>query len=355
MSKPDPIALVEACYDLAATEEGWLQGIADNFLPLVPSKNLGVMAYNMRFDDFGASYSRPVQAGGVSLKTLHQVVAMSEMMDRYRLGQCGVLELLKAKTYVKFSLAIARMATTGHLLSQMKKRGPSWVYTFGDPGVRDILFLFNHHLDGLGATVVGSGLSETGSFTAREKNVMDMLSAHLKSGRRLRNRLGTTAPGVDAPADGAVLDSQHRVVHADGEARDASAILKEASRAIDRARSARSGRDELALQVWTGLIDGRWSLVERFDSDGRRYLLAHRNPEDVIDPRGLTNMESRVTGLAVRGYSNKLIAYHLGISEGTASTHLHHAMRKLKLTSRVELVRLLGTHYPQKTDPKYRK
>ena len=77
-------------------------------------------------------------------------------------------------------------------------------------------------------------------------------------------------------------------------------------------------------------------------------MLAHRNPENVRDPRGLTTMESRVVGLAVRGYADKLIAYHLGISEGTASSHLSSAMHKLGLSSRVELVRVLGRRYPQR-------
>ena len=102
------------------------------------------------------------------------------------------------------------------------------------------------------------------------------------------------------------------------------------------------GRDEKALEVWQGLVDGRWSLVEHFDSDGKRFILAHKNPEGVLDPRGLTSMEARVSALAARGYGNKLIAYHLGMTEGTASSHLARAMAKLRIASRVEFVRMFG-------------
>jgi DNA-binding CsgD family transcriptional regulator len=56
-----------------------------------------------------------------------------------------------------------------------------------------------------------------------------------------------------------------------------------------------------------------------------------------------------VVGLAVRGYADKLIAYHLGLAEGTASSHLGSALRKLGISSRVELVRQLGTRYPQES------
>ena len=152
---------------------------------------------------------------------------------------------------------------------------------------------------------------------------------------------------MEAPSDGAVLSASGQVLHADGEARGGVEELVEAARDVDHARSTRSGRGEDALRVWQGLIQGRWSLVDQFDTDGKRFLLAHRNPEDVHDPRGLSPMESRVVGLAVRGYADKLIAYHLGIAEGTASAHLAGAVRKLGIANRVELVRRLGTRYPQ--------
>ncbi len=104
---------------------------------------------------------------------------------------------------------------------------------------------------------------------------------------------------------------------------------------------------EEALEVWQGLIDGRWSLVDTIDTDGRHLLLAHRNPEDIRDPRGLSRMESRVVGLAVHGHSNKHIGHHLGIAEGTVSSHLARALGKLQIASRIELVRRFGTRYPR--------
>ena len=77
-----------------------------------------------------------------------------------------------------------------------------------------------------------------------------------------------------------------------------------------------------------------------------RFVLAHANPHRGRDPWGLTGMETRVVALAIRGYADKLIGYHLGIAPGTVSTHLASAMGKLGVERRVNLVRLLGPLFP---------
>ena len=42
-------------------------------------------------------------------------------------------------------------------------------------------------------------------------------------------------------------------------------------------------------------FDGRYTVVDRFDTDGRRYVVAYENPPNVRDPRGLTR-PGRVPG-----------------------------------------------------------
>ncbi len=67
-------------------------------------------------------------------------------------------------------------------------------------------------------------------------------------------------------------------MHAEGAAkhRDARAFLRHAALATERARGAlRNADPDQALQLWRGLVDGRWSLIEQFSSDGRRFLVAH--------------------------------------------------------------------------------
>jgi DNA-binding CsgD family transcriptional regulator len=91
-----------------------------------------------------------------------------------------------------------------------------------------------------------------------------------------------------------------------------------------------------------GLATGRWSLVDHFDTDGRRYLVAHRNDPPLDSPNALTLPERQIAGYAAMGHSNKLIAYELGLAESTVATHLDAASLKLGVRSRADLARLFG-------------
>jgi DNA-binding CsgD family transcriptional regulator len=78
--------------------------------------------------------------------------------------------------------------------------------------------------------------------------------------------------------------------------------------------------------------------VDHFDSDGRRYVLAHRNDARVPeDARGLTLRERQVLAHVALGQSNKVIAYELGLSKSTIAGHLARARKKLHLPSMAAL------------------
>jgi DNA-binding CsgD family transcriptional regulator len=83
------------------------------------------------------------------------------------------------------------------------------------------------------------------------------------------------------------------------------------------------------MALWQAMVEGRWSLVDHFDSDGRRFVVAHRNDAAVPDMRGLTWRERQVAAYAALGHANKLIAYELGLSVGTVGQHLATARAKL--------------------------
>ncbi|MDQ3032587.1 MAG: LuxR C-terminal-related transcriptional regulator [Myxococcota bacterium] len=307
-----------------------------------------MLGYQIDVDDDGYRLHHPVTAGTPTHDVVAEIRAMAKVLDDKRAGRAGLIDRAKARLYeAVFRTGLAEPAD--HLLqSEQRRVGPEWLYKLRAP-LADAFVLANHHVDGNGATAVFGALKEPRAFHRAERAMFHMLSAHIKAGLRLRRRLPQASRSVDAPAGGAVLTGSGRLLHAEGDARgeDSANDLRESASRIDRARSQSSGRGDEALAVWQGLVHGRWSLVEQFDADGRRFMLAHRNPEDVRDPRGLSMMEVRVVGLAVRGYSDKLIAYHLGIAEGTVSSHLTHAMSKLKIANRVALVRQLGTRFPQ--------
>jgi DNA-binding CsgD family transcriptional regulator len=175
------------------------------------------------------------------------------------------------------------------------------------------------------------------------------LAAHVAAGLRLRRALrangdARTKTGAFDAISGAdaILAPDGRCEHAASEAQSKSAreSLREAVKRIDRARSKLRRKDPSeALETWRGLVDGRWSLVDTFDSDGRRYVVARGNSPDAPDPRALSAQERQVVGFAALGHANKEIAYALGIAASTVATHLTNAQRKLGASSRVDLVR----------------
>jgi DNA-binding NarL/FixJ family response regulator len=92
--------------------------------------------------------------------------------------------------------------------------------------------------------------------------------------------------------------------------------------------------------MWKALVAGRWTLIDTFEGDGRRYLLAQRNDPEVRHAAraALTKREREVAGYAALGHSNKMIAYELGLSASTVATHLAEAARKLRVRSRSALI-----------------
>jgi DNA-binding NarL/FixJ family response regulator len=172
-----------------------------------------------------------------------------------------------------------------------------------------------------------------------ERKRWPQIAAHIGAGLRLRSKLRSLSQ--DALPVEAILDSQGRMHGGQGPAiqKDARENLREAVLRIERART-NAGRSEPddALDNWQALIDGRWSLVDRFDTDGRRYVIAVRNDPSHPDPRGLTARERQVAEFAGLGRSAKQISYSLGVSCSAVTNCTSQIQEKLGLSSQVELV-----------------
>jgi DNA-binding NarL/FixJ family response regulator len=152
------------------------------------------------------------------------------------------------------------------------------------------------------------------------------------------------------PSLEAILTPNGRVVHAEKPAKVESArtALHRAVQAFDHARgSLRRRHPDEAIAIWRALVAGRWSLVDHIESDGRRYVLAHRNDPNVPDIRGLSVRERQVLAYAALGHSNKVIAYDLGLSPSTVASHLARARAKLRLRSNAMLTPSVDKVPPQ--------
>ncbi|MCB1769911.1 MAG: two-component system response regulator NarL [Candidatus Competibacteraceae bacterium] len=64
--------------------------------------------------------------------------------------------------------------------------------------------------------------------------------------------------------------------------------------------------------------------------------LRHETQPKAMDSVRLTEREREILALIAVGYSNKLIARRLKITEGTVKVHVKHLLQKLHLNSRVE-------------------
>ena len=206
-------------------------------------------------------------------------------------------------------------------------------------GGDDLLFCFSYDRNGTGVLLAGivDGKPKLGH---RVRHIHRRAAVHVAAGLRMRRALAT------APLDDhseAVFEADGRLAHAAGRATygDVRDRLREAVRCVDRARTDAVRREEVeALELWQGLVEGRWSLIDRYDTDGRRYYVAMANPPDGVDARQLTGVEAQVTAQVVAGEPNGIIAYSLGVSESTVAGHLSNAMRKLGARSRIELIRV---------------
>jgi DNA-binding CsgD family transcriptional regulator len=174
--------------------------------------------------------------------------------------------------------------------------------------------------------------SQRASIARKARVSLARLSAHVAAAYRLRAR-GT--------GDGeAVLSPRGAVLHAEGGAKDRRARehLRDAALAVARARGARD--PEAGLAMWRAMVDGRWTLVERFESDGKRFFVAKPNAPASLRHHALSARERGVLERAALGGTLSLVAYELGIPESTVHVVLARAMKKIGLGSREQLIEL---------------
>ena len=80
---------------------------------------------------------------------------------------------------------------------------------------------------------------------------------------------------------------------------------------------------------------GKMTLNDKLTAMLARALNEGNKPKSASEA-GLTDQEEKILQLISTGKSNKLIAYDLGITEGTVKVHVKHMLKKLNLKSRVE-------------------
>jgi DNA-binding CsgD family transcriptional regulator len=174
------------------------------------------------------------------------------------------------------------------------------------------------------------GLPEVRPLSERQIRMLERVAVHLSAGRRLQTG---RSPIDDAEA---VLTPTGKVLHAHEVAKNKRDSIEDGRRRRDEARKTKHDAEK-ALEIWRGLVAGRWSLVDHFDTDGKRLLLAMKNTPNVEKFPTLSANERRVCALVAMGHRDKEICYMLGLTHPSVTATLHRARSKLKVTSRTEL------------------
>jgi DNA-binding CsgD family transcriptional regulator len=190
---------------------------------------------------------------------------------------------------------------------------------------------------------LGAWLPKSTGLPAQFRTRWTRVAVHLTAALRLRRRLSDNSAG--GAQSEAVITPAGRIEHAEGEAKgtDARTALRKAVLDVERSRGARTHNPDRAVAGWKGLVSARWTLVEQFESDGKRYVLARRNDVRVPRDERLTTREEQILGFAVLGHTDKLIAYSMGIAHSTVRVLMHRAARKLSARTRAELLQKYRT------------
>jgi DNA-binding CsgD family transcriptional regulator len=337
----DPIAILEAAYDLTGDEAQWLERL----LALSSSAldgGYGVTGWT--YDASGpdavrirrsASFRATVDIvrSGMNFNDALPAVVRRTVVQIYRTGFVGNVSQaptalrragLGAAVVDRFAQSLADLCHQGSYADGI------WVNA-QDP------------------TCVGCMLFAPARIrkrpSAREVQKWQRVGAHLMAAFRVRRHFADRLATEAAPRPEAVLRPDGKLEHAEGAAKPSLAreSLQRAVVAYDRARGGLRRRDpDEAVAIWQALVAGRWSLVDHFDTDGRRFVVAHRNDGIPADGRALTLRERQVLAYAAIGHSNKQIAYDLGLATSTVGWHLTRARSKLRLPSLAALSDSVG-------------
>jgi DNA-binding NarL/FixJ family response regulator len=199
-------------------------------------------------------------------------------------------------------------------------------------GVRDAVHVNALDPNGRGVLLAWAIAAPTRLAPAQRRRLA-MIAAHVAGARRLLLSGRSNAGPV------AVFERSGVAVHVDPAHEASVPTLQERLLRMEALREGRSTTDPTeVLASWQALHAGRYSLVGRFDADGRRYMVAYENAPQVRDPRGLSPLEASVASLASHGHAQKYIGYELGLAPGTVGGILTRVYRKLRVESRSELV-----------------
>ncbi len=318
------LELIHIVYDVQPTEREWLKAIAD---AAGGSLEVDLLQMAYTFEYHGNDYPLIREIGSAIEGVAGSIKELVRSLPPELVGRAFGRPMVCTASEL-----FGMQALQGAVGTHLKKLGG-----------RDPMGVVAVDTSGHGIVLTGMFRTIT-SLSPATRRRWGRMTAHFASGLRLRRAIACGGrdphlPPIEDPTIEAVLDLGGKLHDATGvaETRENRLALRQAARAIDRAKSRGTDVDE-ALEAWRALVSGRWSLLEQFESDGRHYLVARPNPPKPHALKPLSAREQAAVALAAIGRANKVIAYELGISVGTVATLLQRAKKKLGVRSRAGLI-----------------
>jgi DNA-binding CsgD family transcriptional regulator len=321
-----PLDLLEAAYRMDGSEDEWVAALREAAAEVFAGEGLGAAA--------GAFTGRPGPGGFTIIKGFaNQHAEGPGIAPGWRaLTRLfpSIEPALQQRTF--FSGAIADTWSSLSRLGPELVRHPQWTDRsgFNAKVANDALGLVCHS-GPLAGVNISVPLRETQPLDDVGRRLWRRVAIHVGTALRLRRGVG---PFLERAA--AILTPKGRVEHV-AKPGDAKKIEDGAA----RRRRARKGdlSPVAALDVWQGLLDGRWSLVDHVDTDGKAFVLAVANEPASDLVTTLTNRQRSAVALAALGYNNKQIAYSLGLAPTAVGMLLRRARLAMGTKTRAELVR----------------
>ncbi len=331
MNAKDWVGLVEEGYRLDGDDDAWMKRVLEHAAPLGKRgfwPTIGTYHYtprNLHLEctaTLGPPHAREILARSIQVQT--------PSVNHFFRGGPAVTSLSETLYTREPELSsVIQQLTNGAVHDKLAVKG----------------------LTGQGRAIILCWLfSELVVPTAQERHRWQCVASHLGAGLRLRDIARTL--DLQSPPVEAILDSAGKLREAREGAKHPAArdTLRAAVSRLDKLRTRQGRRDpDRALAAWEGLVQGRWSLVDHFDSDGHRFGLAIKNDPRFPDPRGLTLRERQVAEFIGQGHSGKEISYMLGISRSAVTNCTSRALCKLGLSSLTELVAFFAPSGPRAT------
>jgi DNA-binding NarL/FixJ family response regulator len=327
----DWISVLEASYSLDGDERTWLAGLMD------------CVAREHWQDRISAGFTFDLGPTGLTIGEV-SIQGPPDVHERVRATMNGAsaegVDLLFRAGNVVSTVSETVFAHVPHDAAMFRR--------VNGETAPDILGMVAHNGAGRGV-VVNLVLDAPRRSTPTERRRWTRCAAHIGAGLRLRSLVADIA-SLDAGPVEAVFDGGGKLHDAREGASSKSARerLRNAVLSVDRARTTAGRRDcDAAMEAWEALVAGRWSLVDRFDSDQRRFVVAVRNDPRFPDPRGLSQRERQVAEYVGLGRAAKEIAYLLGVPAASVENSARRAQAKLGLATRVELTAFFSPHGPR--------